>query len=151
MELLGSLLFEVHFRQSGPYCSLRTAHVIPRRYLQNGNILAARSFLSQFISQIISSRPKLLSPLQTSPLSVPPTSEVTHTTEPLINFCQLAVLTCQRANREKNQVIRESWVRLCGTYQSKGGALTTKEVRAVSQIITICFTKVENLRDETTV
>lgn len=108
-----------------------------RRYLQNGNILAARTFISQFIAQLISSRPKLRSPLQTSPLPVTPNSEVIHTTEPLLNFCQLAVLTCQRANREKNQAIREGWVRLCGTYQSKGGVLATKEVRAVSQIITV--------------
>lgn len=119
---------------------------LPRRYLQNGNILAARTFISQFIAQLISSRPNILSPLQTSPLPVTPTSEVTFTTDPLLNFCQLAILTCQRANREKNQVIRESWVRLCGTYQSKGGVLATKEVRAVSVIITPALQELEFIR-----
>ncbi|KAJ8588879.1 hypothetical protein M405DRAFT_818926 [Rhizopogon salebrosus TDB-379] len=108
-------------------------------YLQNGNILAARTFISQFIAQLVLSRPNLRSPLQTSPLPVTPTSEVTHMAEPLLNFCQLAVLTCQRANREKNQAIRESWVRLCGTYQSKGGVLATKEVRAVLQEIATLY------------
>jgi hypothetical protein len=109
------------------------------RYLQNGNIVGARTFISQFIAQVILSRPNLLSPLQTSPLPVTPTSEITHTTEPVLNFCQLAVLTCQRANGDKNKVMRESWVRLCGTYQAKGGVLATKEVRVVSQIIITCL------------
>ncbi|KAG1822242.1 hypothetical protein EV424DRAFT_1398646, partial [Suillus variegatus] len=61
------------------------------------------------------------------------------TTEPVLNFCQLAVLTCQRANGEKNKVMRESWVRLCGTYQSKGGILATREVWTVSQMIIACL------------
>jgi hypothetical protein len=123
----------------------------PRRYLQNGNILAARTFISQFIAQLVLSRPNLRSPLQTSPLPVTPTSEVTHMAEPLLNFCQLAVLTCQRANREKNQAIRESWVRLCGTYQSKGGVLATKEVRAVSQMDYCLLYKNQGSQDETTI
>jgi hypothetical protein len=71
--------------------------------------------------------------------------------EPLLNFCQLAVLTCQRANREKNQAIRESWVRLCGTYQSKGGILATKEVRAVSQMDYCLLYKNQGSQDETTI
>ncbi|KAG1806948.1 hypothetical protein EV424DRAFT_1558581 [Suillus variegatus] len=72
-------------------------------YLQNGNIVGARTFISQFIAQ-------------------------------------LAVLTCQRANGEKNKVIRESWVRLCGTYQSKGGVLATREVQmTLQEIATLYF------------
>ncbi|KAG1794511.1 hypothetical protein EV424DRAFT_1530264 [Suillus variegatus] len=78
-------------------------------YLQNGNIVGARTFISQFIAQ------------------------------PVLNFCQLAVLTCQRANGEKNKVIRESWVRLCGTYQSKGGVLATREVRTTLQEIAMLY------------
>ncbi|KAG2031248.1 hypothetical protein BDR03DRAFT_936417 [Suillus americanus] len=108
-------------------------------YLQNGNIIGARTFISQFIAQVVSSRPNLLSPLQTSPLPVTPTSEVTHTTEPVLNFCQLAVLTCQRANGEKNKAMRENWVRLCGTYQAKGGVLATKEVRVTLQEIATLY------------
>ncbi|KAG1738442.1 uncharacterized protein EDB91DRAFT_1138917 [Suillus paluster] len=108
-------------------------------YLQNGNIIAARTFISQFIAQLISSRPNLLSPLQTSPLPVPPTSEIIYTIEPVLNFCQLAVLTCQRANGDKNKVMRESWVRLCGTYQAKGGVLGTRDVRAALQEIATLY------------
>lgn len=56
---------------------------------------------------------------------------MTLTTDSVLNFCQLAVLTCQRASGDKNRVARESWVRLCGTYQSRGGVLTQVEVRRV--------------------
>ncbi|KAH7884780.1 hypothetical protein F5I97DRAFT_1892062 [Phlebopus sp. FC_14] len=108
-------------------------------YLENGNILAARTFIIQFVSKILSSRPSLLSPLQTSPLPINDSSEVIFTTDAVINFCQLAVQTCQRANGDKNKAIRESWVRLCGTYQSKGGVLTSKEVRAALQEIATLY------------
>jgi len=64
-------------------------------------------------------------------MPVDDSTEVVFTTDSTINFCQLVVLTCQRANGEKSKAIRESWVRLCGTYQSKGGVLATKEVRVV--------------------
>ncbi|KAJ3979072.1 hypothetical protein F5890DRAFT_1576090 [Lentinula detonsa] len=58
----------------------------------------------------------------------------------LINFGQLAVATCQRANGERNKVMRESWVRLCGTYQSKGGVLALPDVRkALHDIGTLYF------------
>ena len=57
--------------------------------------------------------------------------EVILVNEPIVNFAQLAVLTCQRAQGERNKAVRESWVRLCGTYQSKGGVLATPEVRQV--------------------
>ena len=49
----------------------------------------------------------------------------------MLNFCQLAVLTCQRAQGDRSKIVRESWVRLCGTYQSKGGVLASPEVRTV--------------------
>jgi hypothetical protein len=49
----------------------------------------------------------------------------------VLNFCQLAVLTCQRAQGDRSKIVRESWVRLCGTYQSKGGVLASPEVRTV--------------------
>ncbi|KAG1879436.1 hypothetical protein C8R48DRAFT_801052, partial [Suillus tomentosus] len=71
--------------------------------------------------------------------TVTPTSEITHMTEPVLNFCQLAVLACRRANGEKNKVIRESWVRLCRTYQAKGGVLATKEARATLQEIAMLY------------
>lgn len=68
-------------------------------------------------------------------MPVDDSTEIVFTTDSTINFCQLAVLTCQRANGERNKAIRESWVRLCGTYQSKGGVLATKEVRIVRFMI----------------
>lgn len=73
----------------------------------------------------------------TEPISLPIGSpdelkgEVILTTDPVLNFCQLAVLTCQRAQGDRSKPIRDSWVRLCGTYQSKGGVLASPEVRAV--------------------
>lgn len=97
-------------------------------YLQNGNILAAHTFITHFTAAV----PKLHSSLQSAPISVGPTSEVTLTTDSLLNFCQIAVVTCQRAQGDQNKVMREAWVRLCGTYQSRGGVLATPEVRTVS-------------------
>ncbi|KIJ62848.1 hypothetical protein HYDPIDRAFT_29995 [Hydnomerulius pinastri MD-312] len=109
-------------------------------YLENGNVLAARTFILQFVNKIISSRPSLASSLQASPLPVTDSSEVIFTTDNVLNFCQLAVLACQRANGDKNKSMRESWVRLCGTYQSKGGALANKDVRsALHEIATLYF------------
>ncbi|KAG6371745.1 hypothetical protein JVT61DRAFT_9095 [Boletus reticuloceps] len=52
----------------------------------------------------------------------------------------LAVLACQRANAEKNKGMRENWIRLCGTYQSRGGILATNEDRsALLEITTLYF------------
>lgn len=85
---------------------------------------------------MITARPSLASTLDVSPLPVTDASEVVLTTDNGLNFCQLAVLACQRANAEKNKAMRESWIRLCGTYQSKGGVFASKEVRAVSLRVT---------------
>jgi hypothetical protein len=56
------------------------------------------------------------------------------TKDSLVNFAQMAVLTCQRAQGAQNKVMRESWVRLCGTYQGKIGLLATPEMRAVRNL-----------------
>lgn len=114
------------------------------RYLQDGNVLAARTFLSHFISLSTTSRPSLLSSLQPAPISVPvkgsgsDTDEIVFTTDPVLNFLQLAVRTCQRAQADRNKQVREVWIRLCGTYQSKGGLLAKPEVRSVSLSSYIC-------------
>jgi len=104
-------------------------------YLQNGNVLAARTFISQFVSQITIARPSLLSTIQSTPVLLPRPNgepdEVIFTTDQTLNFAQLAVRTCQRAQGDRNKPMREAWVRLCGTYQSKGGLLGTREVRKV--------------------
>ncbi|KAF8896686.1 hypothetical protein BD779DRAFT_1497242 [Infundibulicybe gibba] len=105
-------------------------------YLLNGNILAARTFITHFIANLPVSLVHSTSP----PISVGPTNEVTLTKDPVVNFAQIAVLTCQRAQGDKNKVIRESWVRLCGTYQSRGGILASPEVRRVlNEIATLYF------------
>lgn len=103
-------------------------------YLQNGNILGARAFITEFTSLITAAVPSLISSLQPSPIPVGTqkedgTDEVIFTTDSALNFSQLAVRTCQRAQGDKNKSMREAWIRLCGTYQSKGGVLAVQEVR----------------------
>ncbi|TDL25625.1 cytoplasmic protein [Rickenella mellea] len=115
-------------------------------YLQNGNILAARTFLSNFISLSTTAKPSLLSSLTSTPLqltiagSPSEGDEIVLTTDPTLNFLQLAVRTCQRAQGDRNKQVREAWIRLCGTYQSKGGLLAKPEVRMVlSELSTLYF------------
>jgi hypothetical protein len=94
-------------------------------YLQNGNILAARTFITHFTSAL----PK---DMQASSIAVGSSDEIIMTKDAAVNFAQIAVLTCQRAQGDKSKVMRESWIRLCGTYQSRGGILTSPEVRKVN-------------------
>ncbi|KAF8645850.1 hypothetical protein AX16_007508 [Volvariella volvacea WC 439] len=104
-------------------------------YLENGNILAARTFIIHFVSNL----PNSLLITSTPPIQVG-TIEVVLTANSLINFAQLAVVTCQRAQGEKSKLLRESWIRLCGTYQSQGGVLAQPEVRKVlNEIATLYF------------
>ena len=98
--------------------------------------MASRTFLSQLIAQFLATRGDFVSPLQPTPIALGTagsgtTDEVVVTTDPLVNFAQLAVRICQRSQGDKNKVMREAWVRLCGTYQSRGGLLAAKEVRKV--------------------
>ena len=95
------------------------------RYLLNGNILASRNFLAGLISYISPSGEAL--PVGSSG------DEILVTDDSLLNFAQLAVRTVQRAAGTQNKTAREAWVRLCGTYQARGGILTHPEVRAVCQ------------------
>ncbi|RDB25952.1 Golgi to ER traffic protein 4 [Hypsizygus marmoreus] len=105
--------------------------IIP--YLLNGNILAARTFITHFRS-VVAKDP------QATHIPVGPADEVILTKDPVVNFAQMAVLTCQRAQGDKNKVMRESWVRLCGTYQSRGGILAAPGVRsALNELATLYF------------
>lgn len=118
-------------------CHIRCRAPPTHSYLQNGNILAARTFIVHFVSQMTSRRSSLLSSHQPTPIPVGKPvdgeqDEITFTTDSAVNFAQLAVRTCQRAQGEKNKALREAWVRLCGTYQSRGGDVANKEVRKVS-------------------
>ncbi|KAI0775263.1 hypothetical protein BD413DRAFT_603221 [Trametes elegans] len=115
-------------------------------YLQNGNILAARTFITQFVSQLTTHRPSLISPLQQSPIPIGKSvegeepDEVMFTKVSTFNFAQLAVRACQRAQGDKNKAMREAWVRLCGTYQASGGLVAHREVRkALSDIAELYF------------
>ncbi|KAJ7163871.1 hypothetical protein C8R43DRAFT_918852 [Mycena crocata] len=100
-------------------------------YLQNGNVLGARTFITHFVAAL----PRA----SDTPMQVGDT-EVILVKDQVVNFAQLAVLTCQRAQGEKNKAVRESWVRLCGTYQSRGGLLATVEVRqALTELSTLYF------------
>jgi len=98
-------------------------------YLLNGNIQAAKAFMKQYTASLPSTL-KLKS--SDSTISVGQQDEVEMTKEPLVNFSQIAVLTCQRAQGDQNKIMRESWVRLCGTYQSKVGLLASPGMRKVS-------------------
>ncbi|KAF9532683.1 hypothetical protein CPB83DRAFT_807138 [Crepidotus variabilis] len=106
-------------------------------YLQNGNIQAAKTFIKHFASAVPSS---IKQSEADSTISVGEKDEVIMTKDSLINFAQIAVLTCQRAQGDQNKVMRESWVRLCGTYQGKIALLGTPEVRScLSEIATLYF------------
>lgn len=108
----------------------RATQFVTFSYLLEGNILAARTFLSHFLSQLIPSRPGIL--VEQVHLQVGPSSdEIFVTNDQVLNFLQLAIRTCQRAQGDKNKSIRETWVRLCGTYQSKGGLMASPPMRKV--------------------
>lgn len=105
--------------------------MIIQSYLQNGNILAAKTFIKYFTLALPTSR-RLA---EDAVIAVGDKDEVTMTQDMPVNFCQLAVLTCQRAQGDQNKVMRESWVRLCGTYQTKVPILASPEVRGVSDFL----------------
>jgi len=53
---------------------------------------------------------------------------------------QLAVRSVQRAAGAQNRTAREAWIRLCGTYQSRGGILSHPDVRLVlTELATLYF------------
>jgi len=99
-------------------------------YLQNGNILAARTFIKHFASSFTSKYPSFISS-DSSSLPIGAGDEIIVTSDSILNFAQVAVRLCQRAQGDKNKLMRESWVRFCGTYQSRDGVLASKEIRKV--------------------
>jgi hypothetical protein len=108
-------------RCSHVYCWSFTMYMY--RFLLNGNVLASRAFLTGFISHISPSG---------DPLPIGTTGdEILLTEDSLLNFAQLAVRTVQRAAGAQNRIAREAWVRLCGTYQARGGVLAHPEIRLV--------------------
>ena len=121
----------IHFKRSDSAAS----------YLLNVNILAARIFLTQFISLAIKIQPSLKSSLQPTPIGFPvqgaassDTDEIIFTTDSTLNFLQLAVRLCQRAQADRSKQAREAWIRLCGIYQNKGGVFAQGPVKEVSPL-----------------
>ncbi|PPQ63216.1 hypothetical protein CVT24_005676 [Panaeolus cyanescens] len=107
---------------SGKFGVFALRGIIPS--LLNGNILAARTFITHFVASLPTSIRE-----KGETISVGDKDEVLMVADPLINFSQLAVATCQRAKGDQNKVLRESWVRLCGTYQSQVSILAQPEIR----------------------
>lgn len=101
------------------------------RYLENGNVRAARTFINHFVHKFTAAYPAFTSTTKPNPIPLGTTDEITLTTDGTINFAQVAVRLCQRAQGDKNKMMRESWIRLCGTYQSRGGVLAQNEIRKV--------------------
>ena len=101
----------------------------------NGNIQAAKTFIKRFIAGL----PLTIKLESDSLVSVGEHDEVAMTKDSLVNFSQLAVLTCQRSQGDKNKVMRESWVRLSGTYQGKVGLLATPEIKKVYIYDNVCY------------
>jgi hypothetical protein len=103
-------------------------------YLLNGNIQASKTFIKHFTAGV----PPSFKLKSDSTIPVGQQDEVTMTKDSLVNFSQMAVLTCQRAQGDQSKVMRESWVRLSGTYQSKVGLLSTPGMRKVSHGASYC-------------
>ncbi|KDQ14838.1 hypothetical protein BOTBODRAFT_32195 [Botryobasidium botryosum FD-172 SS1] len=133
-RLLATIMFEWSRggAEPGAYAS---RGVIP--YLILTNILAARTFLAQFLSHLQIARPALFTQ-PSAPLTIGDTAdEIYPTTDPTLNFLQLAIRTCQRGNgrtAEHQRDARNAWVRLCGRYVSRGagavGSQAMKEAAA---------------------
>ncbi|PVF98628.1 hypothetical protein CPB86DRAFT_806777 [Serendipita vermifera] len=121
--------------------------VIP--YLIAGNVLAARTFLNQFLTTLIAARPSVLA--SPNPITIqalksasepPSTDEVYLTTDPVLNFLQLAIRACQRAKNPQPQgkQAQEAWIRLCGSYQSRRGLVAQPIYReALGEIGSLFF------------
>lgn len=104
------------------------------RYLLTTNVLAARAFIIDFLSLLLPSQPSLLA--QPTPVSVDG-DDMYATTNHTLNFLQLAIRTCQRAdpqvaNEKASKDARNSWVRLCGRYTGGvGGSFQSGKILVV--------------------
>ncbi|KAJ7116580.1 hypothetical protein C8R44DRAFT_792855 [Mycena epipterygia] len=128
-RLLADMFIEWSTADSSSHGAFALRGTLP--YLQNGNMLGARTFITHFASAL---------PRASDTVMQVGDAEVVLVKDPVVNFAQLAVLTCQRAQGDRNKAVRESWVRLCGTYQSRGGLMATVEVRqALTELSTLYF------------
>lgn len=128
------LQYEGLFRTSLKYPLAPSLIITPEfSYLLNGNIQASKTFIKHFTAAL----PPSIKLKTDSKIPVGQDDEVIMTKDSLVNFSQMAVLTCQRAQGDQSKVMRESWVRLSGTYQSKIGLLSTPGMRNVSHTASI--------------
>ncbi|CAE6402728.1 unnamed protein product [Rhizoctonia solani] len=121
-------------------------------YLLNTSILAARTFLTTLIGLLLASpqRATLINQHFPDPVALKsPDSdpdEVQITTDPTLNFLQLAIQTCQRAGwgpeartpeeEKHNRMSREAWLRLASRYRTRivGGDVMREAIDSLGSI-----------------
>ncbi|KAG9014042.1 hypothetical protein FRB94_000240 [Tulasnella sp. JGI-2019a] len=121
-RLLAQVLFEWSRGGSEP-AAYACRGVMP--FLLTTNILAARTFLDAFLPLIFASKPDML--LQKDPVAVGRGDEIWTTTDHTLNFLQMTIRICQRADPDATNFkdVRNAWVRLCSRYVgSVSGAST---------------------------
>lgn len=113
------------------HCSTRD-----HRSLLCRNILAARTFFSEFISQLVRQQPTILS--ASSPIALPSDNgaddEIYVTTDPTLNFLQLAIRTCQRSNgssAESQRQARTAFMNLFRRYKTKSEIVSSPAMNKV--------------------
>lgn len=130
-----------------------------RSYLESEAILAARTFLSHFLSLVLAAHPTLLVvrfpyPPPSTPLAKTDTisDELLVTKLASLNFLQLAVRTCQAGageSIEKTKAAdgsmkevkgkgRSSWTALVARYEREVGWLKKPEAKEVSRLFVLC-------------
>ncbi|KAG8873394.1 hypothetical protein FRB98_009060 [Tulasnella sp. 332] len=112
-RLLAQVLFEWSRAGADP-AAYACRGVMP--FLLTTNILAARTFLDTFLPSVLASKPDML--LQKDPVAVGAEDEIWTTNDHTLNFLQMAVRICQRADSEAANFkdVRNVWVRLCSRY-----------------------------------
>ncbi|KAG8747314.1 hypothetical protein FRC10_001493 [Ceratobasidium sp. 414] len=152
-RLLAQMMFE-WWRDGANLGAYAIRGTIP--YLLNTSIVAARTFLTTFIGLVLATprRDTLINSHFPSPIPLnSPNSgrslstrsfqqdEIQITTDPTLNFLQLAIQTCQRAGwgneattdeeEAQNRASRDAWLRLAARYRTRviGGEAMRDEKR----------------------
>ncbi|CCA70416.1 hypothetical protein PIIN_04355 [Serendipita indica DSM 11827] len=108
--------------------------VIP--FLLTGNVLAARTFMSTFLSLLITARPNILAT---------PSNAIAGSTANPIRFdvkgqSERDERAKSSSNLQQAKQAQEMWVRLCGSYQSRRGLVAQPVYReALGEIGTLFF------------
>ncbi|KAG8690642.1 hypothetical protein FRC09_011903 [Ceratobasidium sp. 395] len=131
-RLLAQMLFEWSRNGANPG-AYAIRGTLP--YLLNTSILSARTFLSTFLGLVLATSQKdtLINPHFPNPIPLTsPNSEsddIQITTDPTLNFLQLAIQTCQRAGwgneattseeETQHRASRDAWLRLAARYRTR--------------------------------